>query len=278
MDITKLKYAKETHETPLREVRHEQQPVAEVIGDNASPAKGIPQYEKADGTLSASLIVVISGGTVREKNFFRAIKPPHFRYTKIIFKSKDNQGWSPLQMEAFWNECKATKTIEDQDGQNVGIADIDNVFLVTDVDSFEDQLKTVLGRKDDTDGSQWIISNPCFEIWLYYCHRNDPEHDLADIRNDVEHKRSSHLKTLNGQLVEGGMNPTISIYGIKEGISRSLQHYAEDENGIPVLFATQMHLLAQCLIDTMNKRGSEFDLFMAQSAKSIETWKSKIRS
>ena len=278
MDITKLKYAKEPHETPLREVRHEPQPVAEVIDDNAPLAKGIPQYEKADGTMSASLIVVISGGTVREKNFFRAIEPPHFRYTKIIFKSKDNQGWSPLQMESFWNECKATKTIEDQDGQNVGIADIDNVFLVSDLDSFEDQLKTVLGRKDSTDGSQWIISNPCFEIWLYYCHRNDPEHELAAIKSDVVHKRSGHLKNLCGQLVKGGIDPTISIFGIKEGISHSLQHYAEDENGIPVLFATQMHLLAQCLIDTMNKRGSEFDLFMAQSAESIKSWMRKIHS
>lgn len=37
-----------------------------------------------------------------------------------------------------------------------------------------------------------------------------------------------------------------------EGIAHSREHYAEDEQSIPILYATQMHEMAQYLIDMMN--------------------------
>lgn len=279
MDITKLKYTKDSHEVPLRNVKTERQPQVVADDQESHSVKGVPLYEKTEGTLSISLIVVISGGTVREKNFFRAIQPPQFKFTKILFKSKDNQGWSPLQMEDFWNSCKALNSIEDEDGQKIGIFDADKVFLVSDVDDFRDQLVQVLGRKEAADGSQWIISNPCFEIWLYYCYGfNNPEKDLYALNADVVHRRSSHLKTINGTLINGGMDPTKAIYGMKIGISYSQEHYSEDEQGIPALFSTQMHFLAQCLIDTMNNRKNEFDQFLKENSNAIESWMSKIRT
>lgn len=278
MDITKLKYTKDSHEVPLRNVKTERQPQVVADDQESHSVKGVPLYEKTEGTLSISLIVVISGGTVREKNFFRAIQPPQFKFTKILFKSKDNQGWSPLQMEDFWNSCKALNSIEDEDGQKIGIFDADKVFLVSDVDDFRDQLVQVLGRKEAADGSQWIISNPCFEIWLYYCYGfNNPEKDLYALNADVVHRRSGHLKTLNGQLIKGGADPTLSIYGMKEAIHRSIEHYEEDVHGIPVLYATQMHILAQCLINTTNQRNNEFDRFLSQQAEAIKKWKSKFQ-
>ena len=45
---------------------------------------------------------------------------------------------------------------------------------------------------------------------------------------------------------------------IDTGIENSRKHYSADKNGIPVLFATQMHEMARYLIDTMNQNADEY--------------------
>lgn len=42
------------------------------------------------------------------------------------------------------------------------------------------------------------------------------------------------------------------------GIEHSIAYYAEDDNEIPVLYATQMHEMAQYLVDVMNRNANEY--------------------
>ena len=52
---------------------------------------------------------------------------------------------------------------------------MDKVFLLSDVDEFYDQLEKIFkGNQTDVQG-RWVVSNPCFEIWLYYCYLDSPE-------------------------------------------------------------------------------------------------------
>lgn len=52
---------------------------------------------------------------------------------------------------------------------------MDKVFLLSDVDEFYDQLEKIFkGNQTDVQG-RWVVSNPCFEIWLYYCYLDNPE-------------------------------------------------------------------------------------------------------
>lgn len=60
------------------------------------------------------------------------------------------------------------------------------------------------------------------------------------------------MKAMYNTLVCGGLNPCLAFEHIQIGIKHSKEHYAEDNNGIPVLYATQMHEMAQYLVDTMN--------------------------
>jgi hypothetical protein len=46
------------------------------------------------------------------------------------------------------------------------------------------------------------------------------------------------------------------------GIDNSTTHYAVDDNGIPVSFATQMHEMAQYLVDVMNKNDNEYSEYV----------------
>ena len=114
---------------------------------------------------------------------------------------------------------------------------------------------------------QWIVSNPCFEIWLYYCFLNNPEEDLNCLKAEPVSTRSQKLKSLCNSLVKGGMNPVRAFELMHAGIDNSKEHYRVDDEGIPVLYATQMHEMAQYLIDTMNRNANEYELFLKMKAE-----------
>ena len=77
--------------------------------------------------------------------------------------------------------------------------------IMYDVDEFYDQLVKIKNRRSNEDVGRWIISNPCFEIWLYYCFRNEPDIDLAGIKPLTESQRSQEMKHLGHAIVAGGL-------------------------------------------------------------------------
>ncbi len=58
-----------------------------------------------------------------------------------------------------------------------------------------------------------------------------------------------------------------------EGIAHSREHYAGDEQSIPILYATQMHEMAQYLIDMMNRTANEYNEFIQRK----QAWREQMR-
>lgn len=75
-------------------------------------------------------------------------------------------------------------------------------------------------------------------------------------------------------LVAGGLNPCKAFERMTIGIENSRKHYSADKNGIPVLFATQMHEMARYLIDTMNQNADEYSEYV----KRKEEWRRFMKS
>ena len=75
------------------------------------------------------------------------------------------------------------------------------------------------------------------------------------------------------EVVAGGLNSLKAFERMCDGISHSNSHYAEDEYGIPVLYATQMHRMAKYLVETMNRNRGEYDEFV----KRQQEWRNKMR-
>ncbi len=71
--------------------------------------------------------------------------------------------------------------------------------------------------------------------------------DLADVANEPVATRSQLLKKQLGKLVAGGADPRKAHRKCEQAIQYMQAHYQEDAHGIPTLFSTQMHRLAQCL-------------------------------
>lgn len=54
-----------------------------------------------------------------------------------------------------------------------------------------------------------------------------------------------------------------------DGIEHSIAHYAEDDGMVPVLYATQMHEMAQYLVDAMTRNADEYSKFVRKK----EEWR-----
>lgn len=271
MDLSKLTYSKGDFkripaEVPFHELTTESK---EDSGTSVVVKKVPPAYRKEEGVLSTSLVFVMSGGEKREKDFLRElIRQRELHSLRVAFMSEKGQGLQPYQMQSMWNEIKSAGFFK-IDGQVYNLDTTDKVFLLSDVDEFYDQLVKIFKDSTDDEQGQWIVSNPCFEIWLYYCYLNEPEKDLESLKSESVAIRSQKLKTMGNSLVSGGLNPHSAFERMTVGIEHSIAHYDADENEIPVLFATQMHMMAQYLVDTMNQNANEYSEYV----RSKEEWR-----
>lgn len=274
MDLSKLTYSKsDSRKTPLKPV-----PKTTIESNEEISGSGIlkvsPAYSKADGILSTNLVFVLSGGEKREKDFFRElIKQRELHSLRVVFMSEKGQGLQPYQMQARWDEIQSTGVFK-INSQIYHLNTIDKVFLLSDVDEFYNQLEKIFKNRSNDEQGQWIVSNPCFEIWLYYCYLNEPEKDLESLKSESVALRSKKLKTMGNSLVIGGLNPHSAFERMVAGIEHSVAHYDVDENGIPVLFATQMHEVARFLVDTMDNNVNEYSEFVRRK----EEWRIFMKS
>lgn len=209
-------------------------------------------YTKPDGVLSAALIIIVSGGRKREPLYFELIetaKPKSFPRIKLItvFDSEDqpNGGLSPIKM---YEEAKKVKNnLKTIQGIN------DEIYLVCDVDDFADELLEILPKCKNSQFTL-IISNSCFEVWLYYGkfeERPDLKHEKFNCPSNKS-EISQAFKTYLGEQVKGGVNPKKALFDIEYACENAKKHYSEDENGIPLLYSTNMFLLAERLIELIS--------------------------
>lgn len=204
-------------------------------------------YQKPEGILSTSLIFVLSGGEKKEKDFLRElIKQRELNSLRVVFMSEKVQGLQPYQMQEKWEQIQLTGEIKIE-SQLFQLDTMDKVFLLSDVDEFYDQLEKIFkGNQTDVQG-RWVVSNPCFEIWLYYCYLDSPEKVLGCLKTEPITTRSKKMKALGNTLVSGGLNPCLAFENMLNGIEHCIAYYAEDDNRITVLYATQMHEMVQYL-------------------------------
>jgi len=259
-----LTYSKSSGTRELSEGKEVRKPLpVEVMATTSLPSVRVPSgYRKDDGVLSFGLFCVISGGTVRERTFLQEVSKKHtFKGLEVIFvTSKWNQGGlTPRMMcEAYANISKdGVLRLSDR---NVLLESVDKIYIFTDVDHYEEELHEILSNHKHDDLPRWIISNPDFEIWLYYCFRNDPNSELVDVLKVVPSQRSTKLKEVNGTFNKGGGLDTRKAFEhLKDGITHSKEHYLQDEYGVPLLFSTQMHRFAE---DVLAELGNEYDEWM----------------
>lgn len=207
------------------------------VPDNNIQIEG---YQKTSlEEMPKAFFVIISGGEVREKDYIKVISThDRFKRIKIEFIA-DPLKLSPDGML----ELAKFKKAHYKTSHNVD-AEPDKIYLVSDVDHFLNDLLRIRPKCERED-FKLIISNPCFEVWLYYAYKKTKP-DFPVPQNPL--KISSNLKRWLGEEIKGGIQPNKAIFNIETNIENAKNNYSEDEKGIPIFFSTNMYLLATDLL------------------------------
>ena len=244
--------AKKTPAPPIRNIEIEK--------------KILPGYFKPEGTIDIpTYIVIFSGGEGRERSYFSLIErnKAKFQRIKLEFLDKslmpiDNEnnklaikaregGFSPDKLWLFAKHWLNERYIQ-KHGEVID--PIDSLYLISDVDHFISELLRIKPLCEAAK-IKLIISNSCFEKWLYYGYFAEKPHEnttLAFSCPDEVIKISSAFKTYCGTVIKGGIKTNKAIFLLKTAISNAKANYAKDENGIPVLYATDMFILGEELL------------------------------
>jgi hypothetical protein len=196
-------------------------------------------YQKAEGKLPPkSFFVIVSGGEKTERKYFKLISNhDKFHRVKIEFIA-DPQKLNPdgLLETAKYKQGHYQTSQEDEP---------DKIFIVSDVDHFRSELLRIKPECKKLN-IPLIISNSCFEVWLYY---GKFDHKPIDFKPpDNAKKTSQSFKTYLGNKIKGGIDPRKAIFDIFANIQNAKANYEEDASGIPKLFSTNMFLLAEFLL------------------------------
>jgi hypothetical protein len=202
------------------------------------------RYTKEEGEkIPFSFIVIISGGEVRERNYFKVISNKNkFRQIKIEFVPDPGKGNPDRLFEIAKRKQKHYQTSQEDEP--------DKIFIVSDVDHFTSELLRIKPECENSD-IHLIISNSCFEVWLYYGKFSNKPDDFETPADNL--KISQAFKTYLGNKIKGGLDPRKAIFDIVANIQNAEANYQEDKNGIPVLFSTNMFILAKSLLPFIQK-------------------------
>jgi len=235
----KLKYSKSSPERePLPQQRKNTVPVE--IHRESSVVIQLPGYQKPDiEEIPKAFFIIISGGEVREKDYFKLLSfQDKFKRIKLEFIA-DPLKLSPdgmYEVAQYKKTHYATSRNKD--------AEPDKIYLISDVDHFLNELLRIKPKCINED-FHLIISNSCFEVWLYYAYRDViPSFPLPTDPLKV----SSKFKGWLDSAVPGGVKPKKAILSIYPNIENAKKNYREDNDGIPLLFSTNMYLLAENLL------------------------------
>ena len=205
--------------------------------------EGNAQYQKKDSfEIPKAFIVVLSGGTIREKNYFKYLtKNPHmFPDLRFEFFAEDRFGPSmrPLVFDLAEEKVKQYQSSASQERP-------DEYYVVSDVDEFKSHLVCFQQKCQDLN-INLIISNPCIEVWLYYSKKTDRFEEFPFPQ--IPQKISQNVKTFVDNKIPGGVNPSKALYALRTNTDNAKKNYFEDPAGFPTIFSTNMFKLGEKIL------------------------------
>ena len=276
MKLDGLKYGKEDGSREERFVeRKDSKKISSASKSAPLPYVELPSdYTKPEGELDTRILFILSGGTDREKNYFKMLKDDHnLERIKVAFASKKGQGLNPSQLLEVANKSVDSKKFVAEDASyRFENKNGDIIYLLQDIDEFEAEIRG-LAKDRQPECLRWIVSNPAFEMWLYYHYYDNPLPKLKEATEKTTAERSRWLKGYLPSIIKGGVRTTKAIAQMRTAIENSKSNYKEEE-GLPSLFSTQMHLLAEDILDTM---GEEFDQMLERKAAFNKAMREKFR-
>lgn len=195
-------------------------------------------FNRPEPSKEAKSLYIFCEGVKREYQYFKQFKGLDSRINIEVYeldRTEDNspKGLFEIAKSCFAIECEGKAKFELLEG--------DEVWLVfdTDPDKHESRIRQVTDIKPDCERLSWnlAISNPCFEVWLYFHFKEDHQNDKP---------KCSDWKPFMNDI--GGFDSRHHFVLIGRAVEQSRGVYKEDEDEMPVSGCTNVHALADIIL------------------------------
>lgn len=141
-----------------------------------------------------------------------------------------------------WVLDKAVKYIETS-----GFIDEDTLWFVLDVDRWDkEQLRNIAQLCEDKPNWHVVLSNPCFEVWLYFHKKANIEVSGSHSCRDFKHEISTFEK--------GGYHPLKFISDLEKAITNAEATDNHKDHYYPEFKETKVYLLGKALLAKIGRK------------------------
>jgi len=139
-----------------------------------------------------------------------------------------------------WVLDRAMRYIEKND-----LKDEDDLWLVIDKDRWTDsQIRELASCCEKYPNWHIVISNPCFEVWLYF-------HKRADIRSSSSNTCSDFKKEISS-FEKGGYHPLKFLPDFQTAIKNAKDNDSDAGHFMPKIKETKVYLLGEAVLAQVN--------------------------
>jgi len=186
------------------------------------------RFEKKEPFRDATILIIVCEGEKREPEYFRYFDGLSSRIKLFIVPSIDGKS-APNHL--ITNAQESLNLLNGEGGDY-------ELWFALDVDRWRDHLHMINNECSNKNGLWKVaLSNPCFEVWLYYHFRDmKPIPELLELKNV--------WKALVNTVVDGGFNCIRHPVHIGDAIQNSKKNYSFI-GYLPNPGSTNMHMLAE---------------------------------
>ncbi|MDF7809897.1 RloB family protein [Hymenobacter sp. YC55] len=189
-------------------------------------------------------------GQKREPEYFNVFRYMSDRIKIDIIEDVVSDGENIENKSApNWVLDRAMKYID-----RVGLVEEDYLWFVIDSDRWDvDQIRVLAEHCARFANWQIVISNPCFEVWLYFHKRSD----ILSSASDSCSKFKFEISTFEN----GGYHPYKFIPYLQDAITNAKNADTNADHYLPEVKATKVYQLAEALLNVIGV--SKFQSFLS---------------
>ena len=213
------------------------------------------------------LFAIACEGSKREPEYFKILR---YLSKKIavdviedIVSEEEALSINPNKSAPKWVLDRAIRYIEKE-----GLNNQDDLWIVMDVDRWsEEQLREVASYCDQFPNWNIVISNPCFEVWLYFHKKSDINISKSESCND--------FKTEISTLEKGGYHPIKFLRYFADAIVNAKAGDSDINHFIPKIKETKVYQLGEAIIEVIGK--NDFEKFINSTLPRLEEEKKRLK-
>jgi hypothetical protein len=215
------------------------------------------------------LFAIACEGGKREPGYFSVFKYASGRVSvdiiEDIISNHEMKSKHELKSAPRWVLDRAVKYIEKE-----GLSEEDDLWFVMDKDNWSElQLREIERYCKERPNWHLVLSNPCFEVWLYFHKRKDFKKSAAKKCDEFKFEISTFQKE--------GYHPFTFVPQLMNAITNAKAADSDANHFMPALKETKVYQLGESLMKFIGK--NDFDDFVNRKIPLlIEEEKRKIRN